>query len=146
MASHNSDQIAKLSATPRSLVKANEAHGRVRIAWWSFTTPAGGVAVSDTVSLVNIPQGARVVGGRIAWEALSSGGGTATVSLGVAGSAAKYLGATDADAAGGAEFGHTVALNHGDALTEDTILVATAGGEAWAASKVVKGYVLYVVD
>ena len=120
--------------------------GRVRIAVFEYTTPSGGVAVNDVIELVKLPKDARIIGGRAAWEAMSSGAGTATVTIGVSGAASKYLGSTSVDAAGETDFANTLATNMLDKLSADTVLIATAGGEAWAGTKKFNGYVLYVLD
>lgn len=147
MTTFKSDQIAALDAAPPVVPKANERHGRVRLHYWSFTTASGGgPAVNDTVVVARLPQGARILGGRAAAEAMSSGAGTAQVSLGVAGDAARYLETSSVDAAAGLSFADTVARNFGDELTADTDVVATALGEAWAGSKAFNGYILYAVD
>ena len=147
MTTFKSDQIAALDAAPPVVPKANERHGRVRLHYWSFTTaPGGGPAVNDTIVVARLPQGTRILGGRLAAEAMSTAGGTAQVSLGVAGDAARYLEASSVDAAAGLSFADTVARNLGDELAADTDVIATALGEVWAASKKFNGYVLYAAD
>lgn len=146
MAEYKSDQIAGLDAVPVQLPKANARHGRVRVAYWSFTTPAGGINVSDTVTLVRLPQGCRVLGGRLTAEAMSSAGGTATVSVGISGDAARYLEATDVDAAAASDFADTVARAFGDERAAETDVIATAGGEPWAAGQRLDGWIAYAVD
>ena len=147
MTTFKSDQSAALDATPPVVPKVNERHGRVRLHYWSFTTASGGgPAVNDTVVVARLPQGARILGGRLAAEAMSTAGGTAQVSLGVMGDAARYLEASSVDAAAGLSFADTVARNLGDALAADTDVIATALGEAWAVSKKFNGYILYAVD
>jgi hypothetical protein len=147
MTTFKSDQIAALDAVPPAVPKANERHGRLRLHYWSFTTASGGgPAVNDTVIIARLPRGARLLGGRAAAEAMSSGGGTAQVSLGLTGDAARYLEASSVDAAAGLSFADTVARNFGDELAADTDVIATALGEAWAGAKKFNGYILYAVD
>jgi len=147
MTVYKSDQIAGLDAAPAIVPKANERHGRLRLHYWSFTTAAAaGPAINDTVVIVRLPQGARILGGRVANEAMSTGASTAQVSIGVGGDAARYLEASSVDAAGGLSFADTPARNFGDELAADVDIVATALGEAWAASKKLNGYILYAVD
>jgi hypothetical protein len=147
MTTFKSDQIAALDAAPPVVPKANERHGRLRLHYWSFTTAAGGgPAVNDTVVVARLPRGARILGGRAAAEAMSSGAGTAQVSIGLAGDAARYLETSSVDTAGGLSFADTVARNFGDELAADADVVATVSGEAWAASKKFDGYIVYAVD
>ena len=147
MTTFKSDQIAALDAVPVVVPKANERHGRLRLHYWSFTTAAaGGPAVNDTVVIARLPQGARILGGRAAFEAMSTGAATAQVSIGLAADTARYLEASSVDGAGGLSFADTTARNFGDELAADTDVVATALGEAWAAAKAFNGYILYAVD
>jgi hypothetical protein len=147
MTTFTSDQIAALDAVPPVLPKAIERHGRLRLDYWSFTTDAGGgPAVNDTVVVARLPQGARILGGRAAAEAMSTGAGTAQASIGLAGDAQRYLEASSVDAATGLSFADTVARNFGDELAADTDVIATVSGEAWAAAKKFTGYILYAVD
>lgn len=146
MAEHKSDQITNLDSAPPVLPKANESHGRVRIAYWSFTTPAGGVAINDTVRLVHLPKGARILGGHFVSEDMSSGGAAATVTIGTAGDAARYLEATSVDAVTSGDFADTVARNFGDEVSGEIDILATATVEAWAAAKSFQGRVFYAVD
>jgi hypothetical protein len=147
MTTYKSDQIAGLDAVPAIVPKANERHGRLRLHYWSYTTaPGGGPAVNDTVVIARLPQGARILGGRVAFEAMSSGGATAQITIGLAGDGARYLEANSVDAAGGLSFADTVARNFGDEPAADIDVIATALGEAWAAAKKLNGYILYAVD
>lgn len=147
MTAFKSDQITGLDAVPVIIPKANERHGRVRLHYWSFTTAAGaGPAINDTVVIARLPQGARILGGRLANEAMSTGAGTAQITIGLAGDAARYLEASSVDAAGGLSFADTPLRNFGDELAAGVDVVATALGEAWAASKKLNGYILYALD
>jgi len=146
MAEHKSDQIAGQDATPVVLPRANELHGRVRVAYWSFVTPAGGVAVADTVTLVRLPRGARVLGGRFTAEAMSSGAGDATMEIGTEAAPARYLEATSVDAAAAGDFADSIARAFGDQLAAETDVIATASVEAWAAARRLDGWIAYAVD
>lgn len=146
MAAYKSDQRTNVTASPPTMLKANEKGGRVRQAFFSFTTPSGGLALADTVELVTLPKGARVLGGAGAAEAMSTSTGTAGADIGVAGTAAKYGSAVDLDAAGAFTFADTVVRNYGEELSADATVIATVVGEAWAGSKKLQGHVLYVQD
>ena len=142
MALFKSDQITKVDAVPRDLLPSQDAYGRVRRSYFNFVVPAGNIAVNDTVELARGSSPAsRLYGGRIAFEAMSTAGGTAQVQIGDGTTAAKYLGTTSVDAAGEADFGNSVALNIGEKVTSKFRLTATALGEAWAAGQRLTGYI-----
>ena len=144
MAEFLSDQVTKLDASPREQLSTNELGGRVRQAFFNFVVPAGNAAISDTIVLQEVPAGARILGGKIAFEAMSTGAGAASVQLGDGTDATKYLGTTSVDAAGEADFANTVALNYGEKLTQKLRLTATVVTEAWAAGQRFTGHVLFV--
>lgn len=138
-----SDQVAKFEADPRQAVKVNEWGGRVRMAFFSFTAGATGPAIGETIGLVRLPQGARVLHGRITTD-------TATVSaaadIGIDGDVDKYAAAASLASVGGVDFADTQALNLGTETTEDEDVFATVSGAALAAGTVLNGYMLYVLD
>lgn len=146
MTTYYSTQMTKKTASPPQKVEANEERGRVRMSFFDYTVPAGTVLTTDTIQLCEVPAGARLLGGWLATDALSSAGGTAGVSLGDGTTAAKYLSAADCDAAAQHDFAHTLALGFGDVLTEKLILTATPTGEAWAAAADLKGAIYWVMD
>ncbi len=146
MAVLKSTQVTNLDAIPVVYPKANEVYGRLRRNYFDFTVPTGDAAVSDTVQLTKIPAGARIMGGRIDSEAMSTAGGAASIQLGDGTTAAKFLGTTTIDAIAQADFNNTQALAFGEAQTAELILTATVITEAWAATKILSGYIDFVVD
>lgn len=149
MATFYSDQLTDLRATPRKFLPPNEG-GRLHARYFSFTTPTGGVAVSDVVELARIPARARIVDLNLQWEAMSSGAGTATGTF-RAGSAALVTN-LNMDAAGANSFafdaltaGRDPAAGFGHVPSAEVTLTVTAGGEAWAANKKLAGTVVYVL-
>lgn len=146
MAEHVSEQLALVESIPPRLPGANASHGRLRLAYWSFVTPAGGVAVEDSVRLVRLPRGARVVGGRFSADAMSTGAEAASVSIGVAGDTGRFLETTSVDTATSGGFADGPGRDFGAVMNEETELVAHASVEAWAGGKVFSGVVLYAVD
>lgn len=144
MTAHKSDQMTKRAAG--QLLKTNEATGTRRVAFFKFTVPTATAAIGDTIDLVTLPKGARILGGTYANEAMTSGGAAATIALGDGTTADKFLGATSVDAAGKGTFADTVALGFGTELAVDTTIVATVSVEALAAGKILMGAVEYVVD
>lgn len=145
MAVLKSDQRTNQDKVPAVMLEPNEM-GKVRAAYFSFTVPTGNAAIGDTIQLVKLPKDSRILGGRAAFEAMSTGAGVADMQVGISGTAGKYLGATSVDAAGASDFANTVALNLGEKLAAETTIIATVGTEAWAAGKKLLGYVLYVVS
>ncbi len=71
----NSIQQAKIAATPSEKVKTNELAGRVRVAFAEFEASAE----QSTIHMFSIPNGARILGGRLAHDALGS---STTLSVG----------------------------------------------------------------
>ena len=154
MAFLNSDQMTSLLAAPPKRVQPNDLIGRVRIARWSFTVPAGGVPINDVIRLTKIPKGARIVGGREFHSAMSTGAGAATVEIGTYADDGvdtlldvdAFLAATSVDAAGQTDIANTLVLGALDQLAQDVIVGAKATVEAWAAAGSFEGYLLYVTD
>lgn len=148
MASQNSTQWAKVAGlvagTLYSPLKPNEYRGRVRMAYFTCTLAAN--AVDDTINLVRVPEGGRIIGGHVVFSALSSGGGTAQIQVGTAADPDRYLGTTSVEAAGSSAIANTIALNYGEEVSEDTDVIATVKGEALATAGTLSGHVLFVVD
>lgn len=132
-----------------------EKHGRERVAYFEFLTGAadantttaavGPINIADTLNLCTVPPGARILGLSLIVEAL---GTSATASIGIAGSASKYLSAADVSAIANIPGANTVALNYGDVPAEqaETPIVLTCAGANYANGKNIKGFVRYVVD
>lgn len=146
MPNHKSVQVTKLDATPPLRLTPAESHGRKRVATFDFTVPVGDAAIADTIELCDLPAGAVILGGKIAFEAMTTGGAAASIQIGITGTAAKYLGTTSVDAAGVSPFADTVALNYQEKLATKTRLIATVITEAWAAGQRLLGEVEYVAD
>ena len=73
----NSIQQAKIDSTPSQKVKANELAGRVRVAFAEYEASAE----QSTVHMFSIPNGARLLSGSVAYDAL---GASTTISVGYA--------------------------------------------------------------
>lgn len=141
-----STQQTALAASPRKFVKANEFGGRVRRVYFDYTVPTGNAAVGDYVEMFPVPTGARILGGFLAWEAMSTAGGDASVQIGISGTDAKYLGTVSVDAAGTSLFANTIALKYGEELAAEAVLRLKVVTEAWLAAKVIQGHIDYMVD
>ena len=73
----NSIQQALISSTPSEKVKANELAGRVRVAFAEYEASAE----QSTINMFSIPNGARLLSGSVAYDALGS---STTISVGYA--------------------------------------------------------------
>ena len=142
MASFKSTQATTMDDPGHLQLKPNEAHGRKRTAYFDYTTVAGTV-INDTLDLNEIPIGARIIGGNLAFGALGAG---ATVGIGYSGAATRYKAQTSAAAAGNFDIARTLAENYGDELTLRQRLILTFAGANPASGIVIKGHIDYVVD
>lgn len=140
MATVKSTQMATDVATK---VKANERGGRVRVMYWSYTTPVGGLSAADVIELNKLPKGARVLHGRTFFEAM---GGSGAVQIGIAGTVAKYLATTSVVSAGEADLANTLVLNMGVETAAEETVIATVTTGGWVAAKKFNGYILYAQD
>ena len=73
----NSVQRAKIVSTPSEMIKTNELTGRVRVAFAEYEASAE----QSTITMFSIPNGARLLSGSVAYDAL---GGSTTISVGYA--------------------------------------------------------------
>ena len=73
----DSIQQAKIDSTPSEKVKANELAGRVRVAFAEYEASAE----QSTIHMFSIPNGARLLSGSVAYDALGS---STTISVGYA--------------------------------------------------------------
>jgi len=71
----NSVQYAKTQDTPSVKISTTELHGRVRVAYADFTADAA----QETINMFKLPDGARIIGGRVNHAALGS---STTLSIG----------------------------------------------------------------
>lgn len=143
MATRKSEQITMIDSPDHLQLKPNEAHGRLRPAFFKFTTPASGGADGDIYELCEIPAGARILGIKTACEAL---GASVVAKIGIVGADTKYGSAKDLAAIGEDNFAVLISENYGVELTAKERLIMTLTGAAPAATKIVQGHVLYVLD
>ena len=158
MATFNSTQMAKLNATPVQHIRSDE-HGRVRRAFFAWEDATLTPAAADIINLCKLPPGARVMGGKMFWEANTA---TATFDIGIAGTTTKYSGAnsplltsapTATPAAGGAggrdlvgvgTGGTNAAPVIGEVLAAATTVIGTVGVATLTANKRICGYLDYL--
>ena len=154
MANFYSDQITNFRASPKTFLKPSELAGRVRVAYFSYTTPsASAPAVADFVAMTKVPANSRVLSGQVVWEALSSAAGTAGADWGQATDdagtsfAADFVSALNMDAAGAQVFTAVIdKIPLATPYTSERYLLAKVTGEAWATTKKVQGFFTYVID
>jgi len=147
------------TAVGHTPVAPNQMGGRVRMAYFTYTTPATtGVTDGQNIGVAVIPKGARILGGKLECEAM---GTTAAVDIGLKGndntgyidaddSVADdddlFLAAGDISSAASLTFADTIARNYGYETEKEVVLVLTAETANWAAEKDLYGHIEYVVD
>lgn len=153
MATVYSAQRTNSRAIPVVMNKANELAGRVRVAHGTYE--ASSLASGDVIEMFILPDGARILQGSIAHDAL---GASTTLSVGyaahtnaagtaVSASAAAYKAAAASSSAGKADILATLALGSGTELdaNEDGVPVTVTMGGA-AGTGTIELTILYVVD
>ena len=146
----NSTQYAKTLDTPSVKLDTNELHGRVRVAYADYTA----AGAQETISMFKLPNGARIIGGRVNHAQLA--GATTTLSIGHAAyvNAAGTTVALDVDEYNAAAATTSVASRYiatTTALGENSVVDApdglvitatTAGGDATGFMSLQMTYVL----
>jgi hypothetical protein len=138
---------------PSENIKTNEQGGKVRIAFAEYE--ASSLQIGDVIQFFNLPNGARIIDGYLANDAL---GASTTLSVGyaahtnaagtaVSASAANFLAATSTSSAARTDIAATIALGSGsvvDANKDGMPITATLAGGA--ANGTIYLTVRYVVD
>ena len=138
---------------PSQKIDTTELAGRVRVAHAEYE--AASLASGDVIQMFNLPNGSRIISGRLAHDAL---GGSATLSVGyaahtnaagtaVSAAAAAYRAAATAVNAGAANAANTIALGENsivDANKDGLPVTATLGGSAGTGT--IQLTMMYVVD
>ena len=138
---------------PSENIKTNEQGGKVRIAFAEYE--ASSLQIADVIQFFNLPNGARIIDGYLANDAL---GASTTLSVGyaahtnaagtaVSASAANFLAATSTSSAARTDIAATIALGSGsvvDANKDGMPITATLAGAS--ASGTIYLAIRYVVD
>jgi len=138
---------------PSEKIGTTELAGRVRVAFAEYE--AASLASGDVVQMFNLPNGARIVSGRLAHDALNS---STTLSVGYAAhtnaagtavslSAAAYKAAGSSASATAANVANTIALGENsivDANKDGLPVSVTLGGAS--ADGTIQLTMMYVVD
>jgi len=153
MATVYSAQRTNTRATPAVMNKANELGGRVRVAHGTYE--ASSLASGDVIEMFVLPDGARLLEGSLAHDAL---GASTTLSVGyaahtnaagtaVSASAAAYKAAAASTSAQKVDVLATLALGSGsetDTNEDGVAITVTMGGAAGTGT--IELTVKYVVD
>ena len=138
---------------PSEKIDTTELAGRVRVAFAEYE--ASSLASGDVVQMFNLPNGARIISGRLAHDALNS---STTLSVGYAAhtnaagtsvslSAAAYKAAGSSASATAANVANTIALGENsivDANKDGLPVSVTLGGAS--ADGTIQLTMMYVVD
>ena len=153
MATVYSAQRTNSRATPAVMNKANELGGRIRVAHGTYE--ASSLASGDVIEMFILPDGARLLEGSLAHDAL---GASTTLSVGygahtnaagtaVSASAAAYKAAAASTSAQKVDILATLALGSGsevDANNDGMPVTVTMGGAAGTGT--IEVTIKYVVD
>jgi len=153
MATVYSAQRTNSRATPAVMNKANELSGRIRVAHGTYEASA--LASGDVIEMFVLPDGARLLTGSLAHDAL---GASTTLSVGyaahtnaagtaVAASAAAYKAAAASTSAAKNDILATLALGSGsetDTNEDGVAITVTMGGAAGTGT--IELTIMYVVD
>lgn len=152
MATVYSAQRTNSRATPAVMNQANELSGRVRIAYGTYE--ASSLAGASVIEMFILPDGARLVQGNLAYDAL--GGGT-TLSVGyaahtnaagtaVSAAPAAYKAAAASTSAQKVDVLATIALGSGTETDANESGVAITVTNAGTATGSIELTIMYVVD
>lgn len=153
MATVYSAQRTNTRATPAVMNKANELSGRIRVAHGTYE--ASSLASGDVIEMFVLPDGARLLTGSLAHDAL---GASTTLSVGyaahtnaagtaVSASAAAYKAAAASTSAAKNDILATLALGSGsetDTNEDGVAITVTMGGAAGTGT--IELTIMYVVD
>ncbi|UWJ03699.1 TonB-dependent receptor domain protein [Pelagibacter phage Skadi-4 EXVC104P] len=146
----NSTQYAKTVAASPSKISTTELHGRVRVAYADFTA----AAAQETINMFKLPDGARIIGGRLNHAALGS---STTVSVGhaaytqadgtaVAADVDEYKAAASSASATGSAVASTTALGENSLVDAPDGLIVTATTAGANATGLITVQMTYVLD
>ena len=146
----NSTQYAKTLDTPSVKLDTNELHGRVRVAYADFTA----AGAQETISMFKLPNGARIIGGRVNHAALGS---STTLSIGhaaydnaagttVAADVDEYKAAAASTSLTSFNIAATTALGENSVVDAPDGLVVTATTAGANATGLIEVQMTYVLD
>ena len=140
MASVKGSNFTKRTASPIEKVVASENHGRLRVQYDTYE--ASSLASGSDISVARLPAGAVVYDIIVHFDAL---GGSSTISVGDADSAARYIAATSTASAGQMSMSQEGAIDGvGYEQTAETDIILTTGGASITGT--IKCVVMYSVE
>ena len=146
----NSVQYAKTVDTPSVKISTTELHGRVRVAYADFTA----AGAQETINMFKLPDGARIIGGRVNHAALGS---STTLSIGhaaydnaagttVAADVDEYKAAAASTSVSAFNVAATTALGENSVVDAPDGLVVTATTAGANATGLIEVQMTYVLD
>ena len=140
MASVKGVNFTNITATPVVKADSSEWHGNIRVQYDSYE--ASSLASGSDISVARLPKGAKVYDIIVHFDAL---GGSSTVSVGDADSAARYIAATSTASAGQMSMSQEGAIaGVGYEQTAETDIILTTGGASITGT--IKCVVMYSVE
>ncbi len=140
MASVKGVNFTNITATPVVKADSSEWHGNIRVQYDSYE--ASSLASGSDISVARLPKGAKVYDIIVHFDAL---GGSSTISVGDADSAARYIAATSTASAGQMSMSQEGAIDGvGYEQTAETDIILTTGGAS--ISGTIKCVVMYSVE
>lgn len=131
------------NTSPPAKMAPADFGGKVKRLYFTYNQGASAGNIGDVINCTKLPAGVQVLGSRVFF---SAHGGTATLALGIPGTAAKFLAATSTVSAGNAEGLAHLASGAAYKTTAETDVIATNAGSAIPANGVVTGWVDYLID
>ena len=146
----NSVQYAKTIDTPSVKLDTTELHGRVRVAYADFTADAA----QETINMFKLPDGARIIGGRVNHANLGS---STTLSIGhaayvnaagttVAADVDEYKAAAASTSLTSFNIANTTALGENSVVDAPDGLIVTATTAGANATGLITVQMTYVLD
>ena len=140
MASVKGVNFTNITATPVVKADSSEWHGNIRVQYDNYE--ASSLASGSDISVARLPKGAKVYDIIVHFDAL---GGSSTISVGDADSAARYIAATSTASAGQMSMSQEGAIDGvGYEQTAETDIILTTGGASITGT--IKCVVMYSVE
>ena len=139
MASVKGTNFTNITADPVVKIDSGEWSGKMRVQYDTYE--ASSLASGSDISVARLPKGAKVYDIVVHFDAL----GSATISVGDSGAAARYIAATSVSSAGQMSMSQEGAIDGvGYENTAETDVLLTTGGASITGT--IKCVVMYVVE